>query len=689
MPARQVLAILALLLLTLAAYLPVIGRGGFIWDDDSYLTGNPVLRTTGGLAQIWLQPQATPQYYPLVFTGFWFEYHIWGLDPRGYHLVNILLHACNAILLWLILTRLRVPGAWLAAALFALHPVHVESVAWITERKNVLSGLFYLLAALTYLRFAGVPDPAVPASPTKAAPPNWRLYTLSLLLFIAALLSKTVTATLPAALALILWWKKPRLTAHDILPLLPMLALGLMLAFNTARLEVQHVHAQGAAWNLSLVERTLIAGRALWFYAGALAFPRELIFNYPRWSIDAHALGQYLYPLGALAVIAALWGWRQRLGKGPLVAVLFFAGTLVPALGFVNTYPMLFSFVADHFQYLASIGLLSLAAAAGTALAQRHGLSALAARTLGGATLALLAVLSFNQGFIYESLPALWTDTLAKNPNSWLAYNNLGSLAMAAGDGKDALSLYRQALAINPDAFAVLLDLGGYLINHGDIAHGRAYLLRAQEIHPDSAKVYYNLGNAALAQQNDAGAQEQYATAIGIDAHYTDAHYNLGLVLLHQGKWTPAATEFQTVVSLRPDWGAAYTNWGRALAAQGLGLAAIGPFAQACHLNPERPDAFDDLARALVAVDAATAPDHTPTVALAQHACQMTSFKQPLFLDTLACAYQQAGEQAKAKATLQQAVALATSAGQSALAAVLKQHLAQMPTTAPGSKQPR
>lgn len=332
------------------AYQPVL-RGGFIWDDDDYVTNNWTLHDFNGLKHIWFDTQATPQYYPLVHTTFWLEYHAWKLNPVGYHVVNVLLHALGSILLWRVLKRLELPGAWLAAAVFALHPVNVESVAWITERKNVLSAVFFFAAAWAYLRFAGE---------SEGKKRRWSWWLAALCLFVCALLSKTVACSLPAVLLLVRWWKKKRLQAGDVLPMVPFFIAGLWLGLQTARLEEHHVGASGAEWSFSLGERCLIAGRALWFYAGKLVWPVKLTFVYPRWQMDAGIWWQWLFPAAALAIVATLWFARKRIGRGPLVAVLVFAGALFPALGFVNVYPMRFSFVADHFQYLASIGIIVL-----------------------------------------------------------------------------------------------------------------------------------------------------------------------------------------------------------------------------------------------------------------------------------------------------------------------------------------
>ena len=425
-----------IVLLVFLAYLPAL-HGGFIWDDDFYVTNNPTLHDLGGLQRIWFKVGAVPQYYPMVHTTFWLEYHLWGLNPVGYHLINVLLHATAAILLWQVLLHLQIPGAWLAAVLFALHPVCVESVAWITERKNVLSAVFYFAAALAYLRFVALEEPG---GPNRL---RWYWYLGALVLFMAALLSKTVTCSLPAALLLVCWWKKGRVQRGDILPLLPFFVLGVGLGLMTAWIEKYHVGAQGAEWSLTFGERCLIAGRALWFYAGKLVWPVHLTFIYPRWKIEPEVWWQWLFPIAAVGVVAGLWLARRRIGKGPLVAVLFFAGTLGPALGFVNVYPMRYSFVADHFQYLASVGLITLCAA---------GLARIP-RIIPATLVVLLGALTWQQAGIYRNLETLWRDTLAKNPDCWMAHNNLGHLLSNQGRIDEAMEHYHKAIQINPNHY--------------------------------------------------------------------------------------------------------------------------------------------------------------------------------------------------------------------------------------------
>ncbi|MDM7913692.1 MAG: O-GlcNAc transferase, partial [Candidatus Eisenbacteria bacterium] len=368
-PARTAILIGLIVAGTLLAYAPAM-RAGFLWDDDDHVTENVALRSLGGLARIWLEPGATPQYYPLVHTSFWIEYHLWGTSPLGYHLVNVLLHVTVALLFGLALSRLSVPGAWWAAAFFALHPVHVETVAWITERKNLLSALFYLLALLAWLRGHPIgenkPLAGGGTASSSAHPGSW---ILAFVFFLASLLTKTVTASFPVAILLLHWWKEGRIGRRLLASLAPFFVAGFLLGLQTVSIERRIVGAQGEEWNLSPLARTAIAGRALWFYLAKLIAPVRLSFIYPRWDVESLRWIATLAPLAFAATIAALWFLRRRIGRGPLVACLFFAGTLFPALGFFDVYPFRYSFVADHFQYHASLGAIAFAAAALTLLA--------------------------------------------------------------------------------------------------------------------------------------------------------------------------------------------------------------------------------------------------------------------------------------------------------------------------------
>ncbi len=530
--------LLLLVAMAAVAYLPAT-RGGFIWDDDRYVSENPSLTHPAGLRAIWLRPGATDQYYPLVFTTFWIEHRLWGTNPAGYHWVNVVLHGLNAGLLWILLRRLRLPCPWLVAAVFALHPVHVESVAWISERKNVLSGFFYLVAFLAYLRFTALgtdDEAAAAAAPATAAGGSglgW--YAIAFTAFVAALLSKTVTCSLPAVLVLVTWWHRGWPTRREWAALAPMFVVGLALALHTAQMEKQHVGASGPDWAFSSVERCLIAGRALWFYAAKLVWPHPLIFIYERWRIDAGDVSQYLYPLAWAGLIAAV-AWpavrrpRDRAARGPLVAVLVFSGTLVPALGFFNVYPMLFSFVADHFQYLASIPLICLGTAAVDAgvrwLAKRASSDGRAAGAIVGAVLlVVLGGLTWRQGHAYAGLETLWRDTIAKNPAAWMAHYNLGRLLLDEGRDAEAIACFEQTVAVSPRHVLALNNWGHLLRRQAESAAGdeaaRLYGLAAEKttLAVDSdrtrdPRIIRNLAEIHMARRDYAAAVAAYERAL-------------------------------------------------------------------------------------------------------------------------------------------------------------------------------
>jgi len=503
-----------IILLVFLAYLPAL-HGGFIWDDDAYVTHNPTLHDGEGLRQIWFKVGAVPQYYPMVHTTFWLEYHLWALNPVGYHLINVLLHAIAALLLWQVLRRLPAPGAWLAAVIFALHPVEVESVAWVTERKNVLSAVFYFAAALAYLRFVAWEKPG---SPNRLL---WSWYLGALVLFLAALLSKTVTCSLPAVLLLVCWWKKGRVQRSDIIPLLPFFVVGVALGLMTAWIEKYNVGAQGADWSLTFADRCLIAGRALWFYAGKLVWPAHLTFIYPRWKIEPAVWWQWLFPVAAVGVVAGLWLGRRRIGKAPLVAVLFFAGTLGPALGFVNVYPMRYSFVADHFQYLASVGLITLCAA---------GLARIP-RVIPATLIVLLGVLTWQQAGMYRNLETLWQKTLARNPDCSMAHNDLGSLLYDQGHIEEAMEHYRKAIQSDPNNCEALINLGIAFAARRQFNEAIENYRRAIEIQPNDCDTLNNLGATLATEGRFDEAIENFRRVIQIYPNHCGALNNLALVL--------------------------------------------------------------------------------------------------------------------------------------------------------------
>jgi tetratricopeptide (TPR) repeat protein len=578
---------LLLAVLTVTAYLPALAAR-YIWDDEAYVTGNETLRTLGGIVPIWLEPWATPQYYPLVHTSFWLEYRLWGLWPAGYHAINVLLHAANALLVFLLLRRLRVPGAAAVAAVFAVHPVHVESVAWITERKNVLSALFYLLSLW---QLTAPPPPGEGKDKAGA-----RAYGLAFLFFVCALLSKTVTASLPAAYLLIVWWKEGRIARRSVVAMIPFFIVGALAGSSTAWLEKTRVGAYGREWDLSLADRILIAGRAAWFYAAKLVWPHPLIFIYPRWTIDPHRLAPWLFPAAALLTVTVLAVLRRRLGRGPLTAALFFGGTLVPALGFFDIYPMRYSFVADHFQYLASLGILTTLVAAAARWAGERPDRTEGARVAAAAVVLTLATLTFVQAGHYHDYETLWLDTLAKNPACWMAANNLGLVYEKTGRLDDAVARYEEALRIQPDFPDAHTNLGNVLLAKGRKDEALAHLRESVRLAPDSAEAWNNLGGGLNETGRTTEALECYRRAVSLTSDDARLHLNLGAALTAAGALDEATSELEKTTARGPSpalpasRAAAHFNLGNALFQKERLAEAADQYRRALTLRPDDLD---------------------------------------------------------------------------------------------------
>jgi tetratricopeptide (TPR) repeat protein len=631
---------LGIFAITLLAYLPAI-NGTPLWDDAAHLTA-PALQSGSGLRMIWFQLGATQQYYPVLHSAFWLEHKIWGDAVLGYHLLNIALHATAACLLALLLTGLQTAPAtgpsnrprsswagWLAAAVFALHPVCVESVAWISEQKNTLSLVFYLLAALAYLRFDC--DRTV------------RWYVLASGLFVLALLTKSVTATLPAALLLLAYGQRGKLSwRRDLLPLLPWFIVGAATGLFTAWVERHYIGGKAAHYDLNLLQRTLLAGNAAWFYLGKLVWPTQLMFIYPRWDVAA----TFPWSMGSLALGATLAVlWRLRVwSRGPLVAALFFVGSLFPALGFIYVYPFIFSYVADHWQYLPCLGIIALGTESVVYFARQAEQRSSVARhrivragfALGTALLlGTLFTLTWRQSRAYQNVATLYTDTLEKNPACWMAHNNLGLHLIESGAPPEGIAHLEKALQLNPayaDAYnnlgnalakiparmteaisaletALRLDpamveahhnLGALLIQYPPrVAEGIAHLRQALALRPDLPHTHFLLGTALLEQPGqltEAGIALE--RAVRLDPNNADAQNNLGGVLLQLGRAPAAIIHFQAALQLTPESAEAHFNLGRAHRFCGDWTAAIAEYQKAIVLTPLRAEIWNSLGSA-------------------------------------------------------------------------------------------
>jgi protein O-mannosyl-transferase len=684
---------LLLVIAVLAAYLPA-WNGQPIWDDTAHIT-RPELRSASGLARIWIEPGATQQYYPLVHSVFWVEHRLWDDAPAGYHLANILMHALAALLLWQVLRQLRVPGAWLAAAIFALHPVQVESVAWISELKNTLSAVCYFGAALACLKFDETRKPGA--------------YALALALFLVGLAAKTVIATLPAALLVIHWWQRGKLDwKRDVLPLLPFFATGLVGGLFTASVERTFIGAQGRDFDFSLLDRVLIAGRAIWFYLGKLVWPAQLTFIYPRWHLHPADAGAFAFPLAVFLALAGL-AWLARRHRAPLAAALFFGITLFPALGFFNVYPFLYSFVADHFQYLASAGIITLAAAgAARWLEQRRLWGSARGHALCLALLAALGFLTWRQSAMYADAETLWRTTLRRNPDCFMAHNNLAEILYQKGQVDKAIAELQLAVAAKPDAAKAHYNLGNFLLHRGrrdeavaelqkalaieprDVVAinclGTAYMQqgdpdaalaqfrRSMEIRPDNATAWRSLGEAflQLGRLDEAIPALQKSGALLPDP---GTFGSLGNALLQQGRVDEAAAALTRAVKLQPNNAVLHHNLGAVLLEAGDNAGALQHLEASLKLGLNSPDALNDLAWLLATCPNAALRNGPRAVALAQQAVKATGGREPVCLATLAAARAETGKFAEAVETLQQALRAAGNNADPALTADLRSQL--------------
>jgi tetratricopeptide (TPR) repeat protein len=567
----SILGLAALLALTLVAYSPA-WRGGMLWDDDGHITP-PQLRSAAGLFRIWFEFGASQQYYPVLHSAFWALHRIWGDNTLGYHLVTICLHAVSAWLLALILRRLKVAGAVLAAVVFALHPVHVESVAWISEMKNTLSGVFYLAAALAYLEFDSTR--------------RKRYYALAAVAFGLALFTKSVTATLPLALLIVLWWRRGELRLHeDVVPLAPLLAVGAAAGLLTAWVERTFIGAAGTEFNLSVIERGLVAGRAMWFYATKLVWPSDLMFMYPKWRVDATAVSQYLFPLSLVGVVLALW-WARRWSRAPLAAVLFFLVALAPAAGLVSVFPFRYSYVADHFQYLASIGIITVLSA-GIAHAAKRLLTVPGLETwVAPVALAVpLGILTWTQAHNYVDSDTLYRATIRSNPTCWLAHHNLGVDLLKRGQSAEALAEFEEAVRIEPAALEAQQNLGSFLLDAGRPEEAVPHFEAALKARPDYPTAAFAMGKALATLGRMEGAIEYFNRTLSLRADYPEARVHLGIALEASGQLDAALKQYAWAVSLEPQSVFAHSRYGQLLRRMGRLREAVTEYQEVVRRDP-------------------------------------------------------------------------------------------------------
>lgn len=512
-----------------------------------YVLENENMDSWEGLSNIWIDPLTSPNYYPMTFTSFWLEHRIWQGDPRGYHLTNVLLHLANTCLLFLLLSRLGVRWALCAAALFALHPVNVESVAWIAERKNVLSLFFSLLALLAWLKWEDEGDR--------------RFLFHTYIAFIAALLSKTVACVFPAVLLALIAYRSPSRFRSRLTPVAPMFVLSLLLGVVTIWWERVRMGAAEAAADLSLLDRVLAAGKIPWFYLQKTLFPFGLYPVYPAWSLDPADPIQWIWPVLTLVVLAGAWALRNRIGSGLLLLVALYLVILGPSQGFIDHSTMDLSLVADHYYYHASIVVMVGLASGFAWLVASVGKNPATVQPIATAMIAIpLAILTMSHASTYATSESLWRHGLEGNPSSWAVRTNYGAALMDVEKYPQALEQYLAAQKIRPDHIHLRLNVGDAYGKMGQLEKARETYLSTLEVDPDFAAAYYKVGRLEQGFERMEEAEAAFKKAIEMNPAYQEAHNSLGVLYAMNGRLDDAMRAFQEVLILNPDHKGAYRN---------------------------------------------------------------------------------------------------------------------------------
>ncbi len=584
---KQILGAAAVLAaITVLVYWPAM-RAGFIWDDGDMVTNNPLMKSPHGLHDIWLGKNLT-DYHPLTYSVFWLEWRCWGMNPAGYHVVNILLHAASAVLLWLVLRKLRIPGSWLAALLFGVHPVCVASVAWIAELKNTLSMVFYLAALWCWLRSE------------EGEKWNWRFYAAALVAFLLALLAKVSVVVLPVVLLLLAWWRHGRISRRDWERAAPFFLLAVALGWFGMTFQNKYT-----ALNDPLPVRLLGGGWAVWFYLWKIFWPVHLTIIYPRWNIQAASPAAWIPGICFAAMLFVFWRKRASWGRPLWFATGYFVIALAPVLGPFKLVYLYFAQAADHLQYLAMPSIVALAAAAGC---QWFGLSRWTRRARVAALAAVLAVLTWQNQSRFADMSSLWRDNLAKNPNSFQALIFVGAEEESQGRYETAGDLFRRALALRPQSFEANVNLGIVLDDEGRTEEAVAQAEKALRIKPDEAEAHVLLARLKEEQGLVEEADRHLREAVRLAPDNVAAHQSLGNLLVKQGRFDEAVQQFGDALKLKFDDPALFVALGNAQGRRGDLAAALACFQQALKLDPRNADASNGLAAVRRMQSATNAP---------------------------------------------------------------------------------
>lgn len=697
-----------LLLLTVLVYSPVF-RAGFGWDDDIMLTRNALVQGgLHGLRDIWFTTKL-PDYFPLTSTSLWVEWRIWGIHPLGYHATNLLLHLVSALLIWRVFVLLGIRAAWVIALLFAVHPVNVQAVAWIAERKDTLSLPFYLLSIWAYLRFeqhtqAGAPEvnckgenepsskgqsrgackgspgwpgdaefrafraSVCPSSPTEASAqavtsilrPQTVFYLVSLAAFLLALLSKTSVVMLPLVLLGIAWWRHGRIDRSDVVRVVPFLALALVFGLVTIWFQFHRSIGSDIVNESTWSARVAGAGWNVWFYLYKAVLPVRLAFIYPHWEVDGASLLAFVPDLALLGTFAVLWRARHGWGRAGLVALGYFVITLFPVLGFLNIYFHRFSFVADHYQYVSMIGILGLF---GTALAALGQKGRIFTYTVFPGVVLILCGLSWQQCALYQDTEKLWTRTLELNPRCWLAYNELGGALVRKERLPEAEQAYRRAVELCPLA-QTYHSLGSLCAERRDFNQAFEYFRESLRLDGRNPGTHSDLATALVETGRIEEGEAHFRETLHLSPGHPVAAARLAPLLIQSGKASEALTFLEQARQRYPGEPVLYLQMGNALMVLRRPKDAAACYHASLQLNPNQPEALNNLAWLLATASGQEVRDGPQAVALAQRLCALAEPNSATYLDTLGAAYAEAGHFGDAIQAIGKALTLAEAAGQ-------------------------
>ncbi len=569
-PGAQAAAIVAAVALV---YLPAL-HAGFVWDDEQLITRNPLLRNFAGLVEIWSGGR-TADYFPITNTVFWIEHHLFCDNAAGYHAVNILLQGADAVLVWLVLRRLKVPGAWLAGLIFGIHPVHAESVAWISELKNVLSMFLVLVAIFCFL-----------ATEEKRLPGAFTEYIASLVFFLLALLSKTQAVFLPVVLLLCAWWRgwlsetaKSMGFRREVIRTSPFFLMAAIFSLVTIWFQNRGIGDEEIVIG-SLIRRLANAGMAVWWYAGKVFVPVRLMSIYPKWRFDFPQLLEWLPLIALLSLLAIFWLWRNRGTRGAFFALACFVVALLPTLGFVRmAYLRSGTLVADHHQYFADVSLIAFfSAGVASVWAWRQRGVKIATIAIILSLLGAMGTYTYGRAEIYRSEETLWRDNLSKNPDAWQAQIRLGQLFFKQERYAEAVYHCERAVQLKPELADNRNLLGLVYCRLSRFGEGIAEYRKALQLKEaksftatsnDVATIRTNLANALTITANNLSdsvsaipdeamrryeeAIHEYKKALELEPQQPAIHRNLGLLLARLGRYDEAAAHLRATLQIVPD----------------------------------------------------------------------------------------------------------------------------------------